>query len=93
MAAEEYFNMNHFGRMADDLTSLEMSLDGMTDLPHAKALKAALQRAFIEACKASRAHRLSEEQTKTARAAASPARKYSSAAVDSVSQKAGEAAH
>ena len=53
--------MNHFGHMADDLTSLEMSIDKMLDLPHAKQLKAALQRAFVEACKASRAQRLAGE--------------------------------
>ncbi len=53
--------MNHFGHMADDLTSLEMSIDKMLDLPHAKTLKAALQRAFVEACKASRAQRLIAE--------------------------------
>ena len=53
--------MNEFGHIADDLTSLEMKVERMLDHAHAKALKAALQRAFVEACKASRAQRLEEE--------------------------------
>ena len=53
--------MNEFGHIADDLTSLEMKVERMLDRAHAKALKAALQRAFVEACKASRAQRLEEE--------------------------------
>lgn len=54
-------SVNQFGHIADDLTSLEMKVEGMLDRAHAKALKAALQRAFVEACKASRAQRLEEE--------------------------------
>ncbi len=53
--------MNEFGHIADDLTSLEMKVERMLDKAHSKPLKAALQRAFIEACKASRAQRLDEE--------------------------------
>ncbi|MET0545703.1 MAG: hypothetical protein ABWZ40_05275 [Caulobacterales bacterium] len=53
--------MNYFGHMADDLTAMEMAIDLYGDIPNAKALKAALQRAFVEACKASRAQRLARE--------------------------------
>ena len=53
--------VNEFGHIADDLTSLEMKVERMLDRAHAKALKAALQRAFVEACKASRAQRLEDE--------------------------------
>lgn len=53
--------MNEFGRIADDLTALEIRVEGMLDHVHAKALRTALQRAFVEACKASRAQRLEEE--------------------------------
>jgi hypothetical protein len=53
--------VNEFGHIADDLTSLEMRVERMLDRAHAKALKAALQRAYVEACKASRAQRLEDE--------------------------------
>jgi hypothetical protein len=53
--------VNEFGHIADDLTALDMKVERMLDRAHAKALKAALQRAFVEACKASRAQRLAEE--------------------------------
>lgn len=53
--------MNEFAHIADDLTTLEMRVERMLSRQHAKALKAALQRAFVEACKASRAQRLEEE--------------------------------
>lgn len=53
--------MNEFGHIADDLTSLEMRVERMLGRTHAKALQSALQRAFVEACKASRAQRLEDE--------------------------------
>jgi hypothetical protein len=53
--------MNLFGRMADDLTWFEESLEDARYAPYAGALKRSLHRAFIEACKASRAMRHAEE--------------------------------
>ena len=73
--------MNEFGHIADDLTSLEMRLERMFDSTQAKPLKAALQRAFIEACKASRAQRLEDEspaQVPQAPHAKAPSRKKGS---------------
>lgn|GEM_PF-3256465 len=81
--------MNEFGRIADDLTSLEMRLEGMFDSTQAKPLKAALQRAFIEACKASRAQRLEDEssaQAPQAPHANAPSRRKGSA-IGALSQK------
>jgi hypothetical protein len=54
--------VNEFGQIADDLTTLEMRVEQMLGRQHAKALKAALQRAFVEACKASRAQRLEDDE-------------------------------
>ncbi len=53
--------MNRFGWMAEELTSMEEALDAPPLQPYAGALRRALQRAFVEACKASRAMRHNEE--------------------------------
>ncbi|MGE0046810.1 MAG: hypothetical protein AB7J28_15195 [Hyphomonadaceae bacterium] len=49
--------MDHFGWIADELTWLEETLDDPKYSEQSPALKRALQRAFVEACKAGRAHR------------------------------------
>lgn len=66
--------MNEFGRMADDLTYMGELLDSPDLAPYAAALKRALDRAFVEACKAGRAMRLAEEPP-----AAKPARRRAGA--------------
>lgn len=68
--------MNEFGYIADDLTFLEERLDSPDLAGYAAGLKRALQKAFIEACKASREMRLTEaERPKPSRRAKQSAAK------------------
>ena len=53
--------MNRFGEIADELTELIEELDQPGLSADARALKAALQRAFSKACQAERAARLNEQ--------------------------------
>jgi hypothetical protein len=53
--------MNRFGEIADELTELIEELDQPGLSRDARALKAALQRAFAKACEAERAMRLKEQ--------------------------------
>lgn len=49
--------MDHFGWIADKVTLFEESLEQPPYAEHSVALRRALQRAFIEACKAGRIYR------------------------------------
>ena len=53
--------MNRFAWMAEELTWMEESLDDPRYEGLARPLKRALQRAFVEACKAAREVRVADE--------------------------------